>query len=162
MSPQTVFGLYFLLVLITFGFLAKWVVVPWLSNLPDRVALFWLTLPHAFRYAGLIFLFPAVAAKSPPNFLEISTAYVGVTAGILALLALVLLRAGWRSAFATVWLFNFIGTVDLLNMLRHVEANFGAAWYIPTFIAPLLLMAHYLSFMRLFKVLAVSKKPIPE
>ena len=45
------------------------------------------------------------------------------------------------------------GTVDLLNALRHVNVapNFGAAWYIPTFLVPLLLVTHFMIFVRLLK-----------
>ncbi len=46
-----------------------------------------------------------------------------------------------------------IGTVDLLNALRHLDVApaFGAAWYIPTFLVPLLLVTHFMIFARLLK-----------
>ncbi len=52
---------------------------------------------------------------------------------------------------ALVWLFNIVGTVDLANALRHVDVapKFGAAWYIPTMLVPLLLVTHFLMFKRL-------------
>ncbi|MEE9147889.1 MAG: hypothetical protein V3U27_10905, partial [Candidatus Tectomicrobia bacterium] len=53
---------------------------------------------------------------------------------------------------ALVWLFNIVGTVDLLNALRHLDVApaFGAAWYIPTFLVPVLLVTHFMMFARLF------------
>ena len=50
-----------------------------------------------------------------------------------------------------VWAFNVVGPVDLLNALRHVDVapNFGATWYIPTMLVPLLLVTHFLMFKRL-------------
>ena len=73
--------------------------------------------------------------------------------GVLALLALIALRTGWARALALVWLFNIVGTVDLLNALRqaNVVPDFGAAWYIPTFFVPLLLVTHFMIFARLLK-----------
>ena len=52
-----------------------------------------------------------------------------------------------------VWLFNIVGSLDLLNALRHLEVApmFGAAWYIPTFLVPLLLVTHYMIFLRLLR-----------
>ncbi len=46
-----------------------------------------------------------------------------------------------------------IGTVDLLNALRHLDVApaFGAAWYIPTFFVPLLLVTHTMIFTRLLR-----------
>ncbi len=52
-----------------------------------------------------------------------------------------------------VWLFNVLGTVDLLRALRHANAvpDMGAAWYIPTFVVPLLLVTHVMIFARLLR-----------
>jgi hypothetical protein len=54
---------------------------------------------------------------------------------------------------ALVWLFNIIGTLDLLYALSHEQAvpHLGAAWYIPTFWVPVLLVTHGMIFARLLK-----------
>ncbi len=72
---------------------------------------------------------------------------------LLALLALVILRKGWGIAIPLVWLFNIVGSVDLLNALRHVDVvpDLGATWYIPTFLVPLLLVTHAMIFARLLR-----------
>ena len=38
------------------------------------------------------------------------------------------------------WLVNIVGAMDLMNALRQPEGipAFGAAWFIPTFLVPLL------------------------
>ena len=74
-----------------------------------------------------------------------------LAADVLALLALIALRSRWSVAVALVWVFNSVGTVDLANALRHVDVapKFGAAWYIPTMLVPLLLVTHFLIFKRL-------------
>jgi len=79
--------------------------------------------------------------------------YGDLLAGVLALLALVALRTDWRGTIALVWVFNVVGTVDLVNALRHADAipNLGAAWYIPTFVVPLLLVTHVMIFARLLR-----------
>ncbi len=67
--------------------------------------------------------------------------------------ALIALRTGWAGALALVWIFNIAGTVDLLNALRHVDVApyFGAAWYIPTFLVPVLLVTHLMIYIRLLR-----------
>ena len=159
MSPQAIFLLQFILSLIVFGFVAKWVLAPWLASQSQRDALFWLTLPHAFRHVGMVFLVPGVVAQPLPEYFANPAAYGDLLTGVLALLTLVLLRNGWKGATGAVWLFNVVGTVDLLNALRHVEvvADFGAVWYIPTFFVPLLLVTHFMIFVRLFKPVAKEK-----
>ncbi len=160
-DAQAIFGLQFILSLLVIALLAKWVLAPWLASQSQREALFWLTLPHAFRHIGMVFLVPGVLAQPLPDDFAIPAAYGDLLAGVLALLALVLLRGGSKGAIGAVWLFNVVGTVDLLNALRHVDVapNFGAAWYIPTFIVPLLLVTHFMIFVRLFKPVANPEKP---
>ena len=81
-------------------------------------------------------------------------AYGDLVAGLLALSALVMLRNSWAGAFAMVWLFNTVGTVELLNALCHLEVvpYLGAAWYIPTLLVPLLLVTHFMIFVRLLRI----------
>ena len=63
-------------------------------------------------------------------------------------------------ALALVWLFNVVGTVDLVNALRHtgVAPLFGSAWYIPTMLVPLLLVTHFLIFKRLLAPAAGERR----
>ena len=126
---------------------------PWLDHEPRHQALFWLTLPHAFRHVGMVFLVPGVVAQPLPEAFAIPAAYGDLLTGVLALLALIALRMRRGGASALVWLFNIVGTVDLLNALRHlnVAPDFGAAWYIPTFLVPLLLVTHFMIFARLLR-----------
>jgi len=153
MSPQAIFVLQLSLSLLVFGLLAKWKLAPWLAEHSQREALFWLTLPHAFRYMGMVFIVPGVVAQPLPDYFALPAAYGDLLTGILALLVLILLRIGFKGVMALVWLFNIVGTVDLLNALRHAEVvpNFGAVWYIPTLYVPLLLVTHFMIFARLFR-----------
>ena len=83
----------------------------------------------------------------------IPAAYGDLTTGVLALVAVLLLRAQWSGAIGLVWLFNIVGALDLANALRHVDvvSGFGSVWYIPTMLVPLLLVTHVMMFMRLVR-----------
>ncbi len=153
MDTLAIFGLQFFLSLVVWGLIAKWLVTPWLATKSRREALFWLTLPHAFRHVGMVFLVPGVVGQTLPASFAAPAAYGDLVTGVLALLALIALRTGWRGTLALVWVFNIVGTVDLLNALRHanVVPELGAAWYIPTFFVPLLLVTHFMSFARLLR-----------
>ncbi len=153
MDTLAIFGVQFVLGLVVWGLIAKWLLAPWLENKSPHDALFWLTLPHAFRYMGMVFLVPGVVARPLPGAFAIPAAYGDLVTGLLALLALIALRTGWARALALVWLFNMVGTVDLLNALRqaNVVRDFGAAWYIPTPFVPLLLVTHIMIFARLLR-----------
>ena len=151
MNPQSIFLLQFVLSVITVAVIAKSVVAPWLAKQSQRDALFWLTIPHAFRHIGLVFLVPGVRAQELPDYFALPAAYGDLATGVLALLALIMLRVAPKGALVLVWIFNVVGTVDLLNALRHVEIvpALGSTWYIPTLLVPVLLVTHFMIFVRL-------------
>ena len=153
MSIQTIFGLQFILSLIVISFLIKWTATPWLNKQSLNNALFWLTMPHAFRHIGMVFLVPWLLTQPLPGNFAVPAAYGDLAAGLLAFTALIALQYKWGAALVLVWVFNIVGAIDLLNALRHVEVApyFSAAWYIPTFLVPLLLVTHFMIFMRLIK-----------
>lgn len=153
MDMFAIFGLQFSLSLMIFGLLAKWYVSPWLAQYQTRQALVPLLIPHALRHLGLVFLVPGLVLPTLPSAFANAAAYGDLFSGVLALLALVTLRARWRYALGLVWVFNIVGTVDLINALRHTEVipYLGITWYIPTFVVPVLLITHAMIFARLFK-----------
>ncbi len=99
----------------------------------------------------MVFLVPGVVDQPLPAEFAGPAAYGDLATGLVALVAIVALRGRWSVALALVWLFNVVGTIDLANALRHVDVapRFGAAWYIPTFLVPLLLVTHVMIFVRL-------------
>ncbi len=85
MTIEQIFGAQFALSLTVISLLSFWIVRPWLDKqtLPD--ALFWLTVPHAFRHLGLVFVVPGVVAPSMPAAFAGAAAYGDLAAGILKL-----------------------------------------------------------------------------
>ena len=153
MDALAIFGLQLVFSLVVWGLIAKWLFVPWLEKISPHRALFWLTLPHAFRHIGMVFLVPGIAAQQLPDSFAIPAAFGDLISALLALLVLIALRADWARALVLVWIFNIVGSVDLLYALSHADAvpGLGATWYIPTFLVPLLLVTHFMIFVRLIR-----------
>jgi hypothetical protein len=149
-----IFGVQLLLSVVVFGLFATWYVNPWLNKQDSADALLWLTLPHAFRHIGLVFLVPGIVAPTIPSTFSAAAGYGDLAAGLLAILALVALRQRWNVMIPLVWLLNIVGTVDLANALSHIEvvSYLQSAWYIPTFLVPLLLVTHFMMFARLLSL----------
>jgi hypothetical protein len=61
-----IFGLQFALSLTVIGLIAAWRVGPWLDRLELRDALFWITVPHAFRHLGMVFWYQAWSPLTYP------------------------------------------------------------------------------------------------
>jgi len=153
MDTLAIFVLQFVMSLILVSLLAKWFLAPWLKEQTQSQALFWLTLPHATRHVGMVFLVPGVVSASIPGSFATAAAYGDLAAGVLALVVLIALRHRWAVTMALVWVLNIVGTVDLLNALRQADAvpYLEAAWYIPTLWVPVLLVTHFMMFARLIR-----------
>jgi hypothetical protein len=152
MSPQAVFGISVLL-----GFVVWWMIVaryvwPALRDRPRTEALRPVLLLHAFRFVGLAFLVPGVVSPElPPAFAQ-PAAYGDLATSMLALLSIAML--GSRPGTIIAWVFNIVGTVDLINAFYQADrlgvgmtpGLQGAAYFIPTVLVPLLLVTHVLVF----------------
>ena len=102
-----------------------------------------------FAHIGMVFLVLGVVAGPLPETFAAPAAYGDLLSGVLAFLALIALPGNWSVAKLTVWIFRIVGTIYIINALRQVGTwmtDFGAAWYIPTMIVPLLLVTQAMIF----------------
>lgn len=154
MTTQQIFGLQVLLSFVLYTLVARWYVSPRLAALPVDRALQPLLALHATRHMGLVFLVPTVVGGGLPAAFAAAAGYGDLIAGLLALGSLVALRARAGVARALTWLFNIVGLGDLVNAfyqgLSH-DVQLGAAYYIPTFIVPALVVTHVMIFRLLLR-----------
>ena len=150
MQPQVVFGISVLLGFVVWGMIGARYIWPALRGRPRTEALRPVLLLHAFRFIGLAFLVPGVVSPDLPDAFAQPAAYGDLATSLLALLAIATL--GSRPGVIIVWMFNIVGTVDLLNAfyqgnrLGMMPGQQGAAYFIPTVLVPLLLVTHALVF----------------
>src|SRR5262245_52566654 len=108
-------------------------------------------LLHSFRHLGLMFLARGATYPGIPHVFSIPAAFGDLTASLLAFAALVAVAGRRRAAPALVWIFNLEGTLDLmaaitLGTIYQASDFMGAAYWIPSFWVPALLVTHYLGF----------------
>ncbi len=141
---------------INYGLIAKWYVIPALDKWARETALVPLILLHCFRYQGLEFLVPGVVAPDISPAFTIPTAYGDLLTALLGLIAVIALRARWSMALLLVWVFNIVGTLDLLNALPQALLNIhagqlGGSYYVAAVVVPALLVSHFLIFRLLVR-----------
>lgn len=137
------------LVLSTFVFwvAARIYVLPKIEQFSPQAVLTPILLLHSFRHLGLMFLAQgAVDDGMPPQF-AYPAAFGDLAAAALAMAAILT-----RTPRSLVWVFNIVGTVDLLAAITlatiyGAPAFMGAAYWIPAFWVPALLVTHYLVFI---------------
>jgi len=154
MTAQQIFGLQVLLSFLVYGLVARWYVTPRLAPLPLHAALQPLLVLHATRYLGMVFLVPTVVGPALPAGFAVPAAYGDLLAALLALAALVALHARAPISLPLTWLFNVVGLLDLINAfyqgLRN-DVQLGAAYFIPTFAVPALVITHLMMFRMLVR-----------
>jgi hypothetical protein len=160
MPAQALFGISVLFSFVAWGMVARLYMWPALRTRSRADALRPLLSLHAFRFIGLAFLITGVVSPDLPLAFARPAAYGDFTTAILALLALATMRSPIGTAL--VWIFNIVGTVDLLfaffqgNHVGLEAGQQGAAYFITTVLVPLLLVTHFL----VFRVLLKRDQPI--
>lgn len=135
---------------------AKIYLLPRLHDLKPQAVLLPILLLHSFRHLGLMFLAPgATYAGIPPQF-AYPAAFGDLLAAILALASILAVAKNLRSARILVWIFNVVGSLDLLDAIAlatiyGASAYMGPAYWIPAFWVPALLVTHYITFIILVK-----------
>ena len=150
MLPQLIFFVSIAFSFIAWGIVTARYIWPELRLRPRAEALRPLLILHSFRFLGLAFLVPGVVSPDLPPAFAHSAAYGDIISATLALLAQLSLPSG--AGVVIAWIFNLWGSADLLNAFYHandsglVAGQLGAAYFIPTFVVPLLLITHGLAF----------------
>lgn len=149
MPPQLYFFVSIAFAFIAWGIVAQRYVWPKLRSLPRAEALRPILILHSFRFVGLAFVVPGVVAPDLPAAFAHPAAYGDIVAASLALLSLATLQT--RAGVVIAWIFNLWGSFDLLNAFFQggsaglMPGQLGAAYFIPTFLVPLMLITHVLA-----------------
>ena len=111
-------------------------------------------LLHSMRNLGMMFLDRGATYPGMPPEFAYKAAYGDLAAAIIAFVAIPFVLRGSRLAKPIVWTFNIWGTVDLVTAITTATIYgaplaMGAAYWIPAFWVPLLLVTHYVTFVLL-------------
>jgi hypothetical protein len=148
--PELWFFVRIALSFIAWGIVTARYVWPELRLRPRAEALRPLLILHSFRFIGLAFLVPGVVSPDLPSTFAYSAAYGDIGAAMLAVLALISLPSA--AGVVIAWIFSVWGSADLLNAFYQANhagllpGQLGATYFFPTFVVPLLLITHGLTF----------------
>jgi hypothetical protein len=131
---------------------ARLYLLPRLHELEPRSVLLPILLLHSFRHFGLMFLARGATYPGMPREFAYPAAFGDLVAAVLALIAIPAVAKNARSARPLVWLFNIVGTLDLLDAIAlatvyGAQPYMGPAYWIPAFWVPALLVTHYITFV---------------
>jgi hypothetical protein len=127
----------------------------------NETSLDWIAPPilllNAGRHLGLLFIAPGVTLAGLPAGFAYPAAFGDFIAATLAMIALYVLRTRPTKALPWLWLFNVVGTLDFISSITlanvYGAAPFlSAAYWIPAFWVPMLIVSHYVMFVQLTRV----------
>ena len=134
-----------------FAAAAKIYVLPKLSVWRPETVLVPILLLHSQRHLGLMFLAGGAVYPGMPAQFAWPAAIGDFITALLAFVAIPLTLRDFQSAKIALWVFNIFGALDLV--IAIVLANvfqappfMGAAYWIPSFWVPALLVTHYIAF----------------
>jgi hypothetical protein len=154
-EPIVLFGTQFTFFLVAYALAAWWYLAPRLARLPRELALVPLLWIHTFRMVGGTILAPGSVDASVPSEFRTMIGFGDMATALLALLALVALRARFRGAVALVWFFLAVGLLDTVNAIIQSMRDsvfthpLGLNWVIVTAYVPALLVSSVLIVVQL-------------
>jgi hypothetical protein len=131
---------------------AKLYLFPRLERISPRSILLPILLLHSLRHLGLMFLTRGATYQGMPRQFALPAALGDLLSAILAFASIPAVAQGWRSARPMVWVFNVVGSLDMvcaitLATLYQAAPFMGPAYWIPSFWVPALLVTHYITFI---------------
>jgi hypothetical protein len=132
----------------------------YLLPLIPRVSLQLILVPillfHSMRHLGMMFLTRGATYPGLPTQFVKKAAFGDLLTAILAFVAIPLVLSGSSLAKPAVWIFNIVGTIDLIVAITtatiyNAPPTMGPAYWIPALWVPMLLVTHYVTFVLLLR-----------
>jgi hypothetical protein len=129
----------------------RWLLKPHLANFAPQTVVMPILMLQSLRYLGLMFLTQGVVGDGIPMAFAWPTAVGDCIAASLALTTAYLIQKKSRFAHPMLWVFGVFGTLDFvmaitLSRIFQPNAFLGAAYWIPAFWVPMLLVGHAIIF----------------
>lgn len=156
MDPLIVLGIQCTLSLLVFFLILKWYVIPKITRETKFSILAILLLVNVFRYLPLSLFMPGQVSEAFPPYLKEVVAHGDFLSGMLALIALILLKSKKKGATLFTWIFSVVSSIDMLVVLtlamseKVYELPLGANYFTVSVYVPMLIVIQAL----ILKILA--------
>jgi hypothetical protein len=134
---------------------ARLYLLPLIPGVQPQQILVPILLLHSMRHLGMMFVTRGATYPGLPSQFANKAAFGDLVTAIIAFVAGLLVLSGSGLAKPVVWVFNVVGTVDLLVAITtatiyNAPPTMGPAYWIPALWVPMLLVTHYVTFILLF------------
>ncbi len=146
MDSLIVLGVQCTFSMVVFFLIFKWYVIPKITKETRSEILALLLLVNVFRYLPLSLFMPGQVSADFPEYLKEIVAHGDFLSGVLALIALLLLKSNKRSAVAFTWLFSMVSIIDVVVVLtmamteKVYQLPLGANYFTVSVYVPMLIV----------------------
>lgn len=146
MDPLVVLGVQCTFSMLVFFLIIKWYVIPKVTKETKFDILALLLLVNVFRYLPLSLFMPGQVSADFPIYLKEIVAHGDFLSGILALIALILIKSKKKSAVTFTWLFSLVSIIDVVVVLtlamseKVYQLPLGANYFTVSVYVPMLIM----------------------
>jgi hypothetical protein len=135
---------------------ARLYLLPLIPRVQPQQILVPILLFHSMRHLGMMFVTRGATYPGLPSQFAYKAAFGDLVTAIIAFVAIPLVLSGSGLAKPAVWVFNIVGTVDLLVAIAtatiyNAPPKMGPAYWIPALWVPMLLVTHYVTFILLWR-----------
>ena len=135
---------------------ARLYLLPLMPRVRPQQILVPILLLHSTRHLGMMFLTRGATYPGLPQEFAYPAAFGDLVTAIIAFAAIPFVLRSSVFAKPILWAFNIFGTVDLLAAITtatiyNAPITMGPAYWIPAVAVPLLLVAHYVTFVLLWR-----------
>ena len=135
---------------------ARLYLLPLVPRVQPQQILVPILLLHSTRHLGMMFLTRGATYPGLPPQFAYKAAFGDLVTAIIAFVSIPLVLIGSGLAKPAVWVFNIVGTVDLLVAIAtatiyNAPPAMGPAYWIPALWVPILLVTHYVTFVVLLR-----------
>jgi hypothetical protein len=132
---------------VIFNLAYRWFLKPVLPRLNPAMVVVPLLLLQSMRHLGLMFLTTGVTSPGLPVQFAVPAAAGDFLSATLALTAALLIQRKSAWAVPMAWLFTVVGLVDFvmaiaLSRIYGAGDFLGGAYWIPSFLVPMLIVGH--------------------
>jgi len=133
---------------------ARLYLLPLIPRVSLQLILVPILLFHSMRHLGMMFVTRGATYPGLPSQFAKKAAFGDLLTAILAFAAIPLVLSGSGLAKLAVWIFNIVGTIDLIVAITtatiyNAPPTMGPAYWIPALWVPMLLVTHYVTFILL-------------
>lgn len=146
MNALVVIGVQCTLSMVVFFLILKWYVIPKITAETKFDILAILLLVNVFRYLPLSLFMPGQVDADFPPYLKELIAHGDFLAGILAFVALLLLKSKKKSAVTFTWIFSMVSIIDIVVVMSLAMSEkvynlpLGANYFTVSVYVPMLIV----------------------